>query len=196
VIFLAHQPSLDAYWRAIILFGRNSAAYKFALGSALLECVRRRQTFVTLEDLAPTFARSVTDHLTESDRQGTSTSGKFPTACRQFSEKKITETELQAATVTFGFANVIDAFHIVNQGESAKRFFIDERKTCGGIVLTDDLLSLGEMFQYRNLGAEVESRWKLVEPTERRIAVFIESGASVVRTLTTSDRPGCHSASG
>ena len=161
--FLAHQPSLDAYWRAIILFGRNSAAYKFALGSALLECVRRQQTFVKLEDLAPRFAKAVTDHLKGSDRQGTSTSSRFLTACRQFNEKKITETDLQAATVKFGFANVIDAFHVVNQGEIEKRFFVDERKTRGGIVLTDDLLRLGEMFQYRNLGAEVEARWKLVE---------------------------------
>jgi hypothetical protein len=30
------QPSLDNYWRAIILFGRNVAAYKFALGKTLL----------------------------------------------------------------------------------------------------------------------------------------------------------------
>ncbi len=37
----------------------------------------------------------------------------------------------------------------------------------GGIVLTDDLLRLGEMFQYRNLGAEVEARWKLVETAGR-----------------------------
>ncbi len=161
--FLAQQPSLDAYWRAIILFGRNSAAYKFALGSALLEYVRRQQTFVKLEDLAPRFAKAVTDHLKGSDRQSTSTSSKFLTACRKFNEKEITETDLQAATVKFGFANVIDAFHVVNQGEIDKRFFVDERKTRGGIVLTDDLLRLGEMFQYRNLGAEVEARWKLVE---------------------------------
>jgi hypothetical protein len=33
------HPSLDNYWRAIILFGRNVASYKFALGKSLLEMV-------------------------------------------------------------------------------------------------------------------------------------------------------------
>ena len=42
VTYPAHQPSLDAYWRAIILFGRHPAAYKFALGSTLQQCVQRQ----------------------------------------------------------------------------------------------------------------------------------------------------------
>jgi hypothetical protein len=162
-LFVASQPSLDAYWRAIILFGRNSAAYKFALGQALLGCVQRQQTFVTLEDLAPAFARAVTDHLKANDRQGTSGSSRFLTVCRDFNAGKLTESELHTHTVKLGFVNVIDAFHVVNQGEVEKRFFVDERKTRGGITLTDDLLRLAELFQYRNLGSEVEARWKLVE---------------------------------
>lgn len=31
------QPTLENYWRAVILFGRNVASYKFALGKSLLE---------------------------------------------------------------------------------------------------------------------------------------------------------------
>ena len=31
------SPSLDSYWRSIILFGRNVASYKFALAKSLLE---------------------------------------------------------------------------------------------------------------------------------------------------------------
>lgn len=34
--FQQEYPSLDSYWRAVILFGRNVATYKFALGKALL----------------------------------------------------------------------------------------------------------------------------------------------------------------
>jgi hypothetical protein len=30
--FLEVQPSIENYWRALILFGRNVASYKFALG--------------------------------------------------------------------------------------------------------------------------------------------------------------------
>jgi len=40
---------------------------------------------------------------------------------------------------------------------------MDERKTKGGIVLTDNFYKLGEQFQYENLIEETEARWRLVE---------------------------------
>jgi 5-methylcytosine-specific restriction endonuclease McrA len=40
---------------------------------------------------------------------------------------------------------------------------MDERKTKGGITLTDNFYRLGEQYQYDNLAAETESRWRLVE---------------------------------
>jgi hypothetical protein len=50
--FINIDPTLDAYWRAIILFGRNSASYKFALGKGLLEIAYAEKTFITLDELA------------------------------------------------------------------------------------------------------------------------------------------------
>jgi len=35
--FIHQAPTLDNYWRSIILFGRNVASYKFALAQALLD---------------------------------------------------------------------------------------------------------------------------------------------------------------
>lgn len=35
--FAYEIPSLDSYWRSIVLFGQNVASYKFALAGALLE---------------------------------------------------------------------------------------------------------------------------------------------------------------
>ena len=35
--FTEVQPTLENYWRSVILFGRNVASYKFALGKSLLE---------------------------------------------------------------------------------------------------------------------------------------------------------------
>ncbi|MDQ3691169.1 MAG: HNH endonuclease, partial [Chloroflexota bacterium] len=55
-------------------------------------------------------------------------------------------------------------FHVVNQAEVPTRFFIDERSnSTRGIRLTDHFLTVREGFQYRNLPAEVEARWRLVE---------------------------------
>jgi len=63
-----------------------------------------------------------------------------------------------------GFANVIDVFYVVHDGDIAVRFFHDDRKDkTKSIRLTDDLFKLSEQYQYRNLPSEVEARWRLVE---------------------------------
>jgi hypothetical protein len=141
--FAEVHPSLDNYWRAIILFGRNVASYKFCLGKALLELAQQGKTVVPLTDLALPFARHLTAHLKLSDKQATSSSSKFLEACRQFNRGELTEAQLQDATVRLGFNNVIDAFHVVGNGEIGVRFFVDERNTpTRGIRLTDEVLKL------------------------------------------------------
>lgn len=161
--FVETNPTTDAYWRSVILFGKNSASYKFALGKALLEAADQGKTFVTLEELAEPYARNLIDHLQKSDRQGTSPSSRFLEACRKFSRGEMAKDELLTQTARLGFANVIDAFHKVNQAEIPVRFFVDERTPRGGINLTDELLALREDLQYGNLNQEVEARWRLVE---------------------------------
>ncbi len=161
--FVQTSPTKDAYWRSIILFGRNSASYKFALGKALLEAANQEKNFVSLEELAEPYARNLVDHLRKSDRQGTSPSSGFLQVCRNFSRGEIDKDRLLAQTARLGFVNVIDAFHNVNQAEIPMRFFVDERGTRRGISLTDELLALKEDFQYGNLNQEVEARWSLVE---------------------------------
>ena len=161
--FVQANPTTDAYWRAIILFGKNSASYKFALGKTLLELARQEKTFVTLEELAEPYARHLVEHLRRMDRQGTSTSSKFLKSCRQFASGELSKDRLLERTARSGFVNVIEAFHNVNQSEIPTRFFSDERTTRGGIALTDALLALKDDFQYRNLSDEVEARWRLVE---------------------------------
>ena len=61
--FVESSPTTDAYWRSIILFGSNSATYKFALGKALLEMAPSNANFVSLEDLALPYARNLVEHL-------------------------------------------------------------------------------------------------------------------------------------
>jgi len=67
------------------------------------------------------------------------------------------------STVRRGFVNVIDAFHVVNQGDTPVRFFNDDRKARGGITLTDDFFHLAEGSQFNNLPQEAEARWNLVK---------------------------------
>lgn len=161
--FYQVEPTLENYWRGIILFGKNVASYKFALAHALYDLKPDGSDLILLEDLAVPFSDHLCRHLKHAPKQITSRSSKFITACSQFNNGEITRDELTAITVRQGFNNVIDAFHNVNQGEIEKRFFIDERKTHKGIRMTENFYYLGESQQYRNLSFETDARWSLVE---------------------------------
>ena len=162
--FIEVSPTLDNFWRSVILFGRNVAAYKFALAHSLLELAAEGKAAVTLGELAVPFTAHVCRHLALSDRQATSRSSRFLDACREFNAGGLTHEALIDATARLGFGNVIDAFHVVNQGEVGVRFFADARSgPARGLRLTDELFRLREQFQGRNLPQEVEARWRLVE---------------------------------
>lgn len=165
--FLAKAPTLDANWRAVVLFGRNVASYKFALGKTLLELANRPDDRVPLEDVAAPFARNLCEHLRQVDKQTTSQSSKFLDVCRAFNRGDLPEDKLIETTARLGFVNVIDAFHVVGAGPIPVRFFEDERTSGrsggGAIRLTDDLRRLAGSIQGANLADEAEARWRLVE---------------------------------
>lgn len=136
-----YQPTVVDNFRGIVLFGRNVASYKFALARALIELAGQGKTRVSLSDLAVPFSAHLAAHLKEAPRQATSASSKFLDACRQYNEGTLTREGLIDATVRLGSNNVIDAFHVVAGQDVSDRFFIDERRTQGGIVLTAGLCS-------------------------------------------------------
>ncbi|WP_137145091.1 HNH endonuclease domain-containing protein [Mycolicibacterium sp. CR10] len=160
--FAYELPSLDSYWRAIVLFGQNVASYKFALAGALLE-IGADAEIVTLDMLALPFATRVAEHLRTHDKQGTFQKSQFLDACRAFNTGELGDDGLRAKTVRLGFQNVIDAFHVVDQAEVPERSFIDERKNQKGIRITDHLRELLADGHGPNLREEAEARWRLVE---------------------------------
>jgi 5-methylcytosine-specific restriction endonuclease McrA len=162
--FTANDPTLESYWRAIILFGRNSASYKFALAKSLIELSGRSGSdLITLEQLAEPFSRNLCEHLQLADKQGTRSSGKFLETCRQFNHEQVSKDVLMEQTTKLGFVNVIDAFHVVNNVDVPERFFIDERKQSKGIRATDALYKLFSDKDACSLKNETEARWRLVE---------------------------------
>lgn len=162
--FIQSLPTLENYWRSIILFGQNVASYKFALAHSLLELAGSGRSFVSLEELAIPYTKHLSTHLQSVPKQSTSSNSRFLDSCRAFNEGRIDQEQLITSAVRLGFNNVIDAFHIVNKASIPQRFFMDERRGPNrGITLTDSLLALPEVFQSQNLPNEVEARWKLVE---------------------------------
>ena len=172
--FVDVEPTLENYWRAIILFGRNTASYKFALAKSLIDVsLDSKSDLITLDDLALPYAMHLCEHLKHSPKQSTARSSKFIQACMDFNQGAITETKLIDITTKEGFKYVLDAFHVVNTKAVHERFydvideefFIDERKFNKGIRLTDNLFKLFYVFDHsaENLNQETESRWNLVE---------------------------------
>jgi len=161
--FTGREPSLEDYWRGIVLFGRNVASYKFALAKSLLDMKPESGQLIKLTDLAPHFAGHLVEHLKHSPKQATSASSKFLEACKAYAIDSDDKELLVEQTIRLGFNNVIDAFHIVGSGELPRKFYLDERSEHKGIRITDEFSQLLEGFQSINLLSEVESRWRLVE---------------------------------
>jgi hypothetical protein len=156
--FYEVEPTLDNYWRAIILFGRNVASYKFALAKSLYELNAISNDLVNLEQLAEPFSRHLCEHLQHSPKQITSKSSTFLSSCTSHNNSILSHEQLIQQTAKLGFNNVIDAFHVVNGGEIAKRFFIDERKVNNGIRITDNFFKLAENEQFKSFESETEAR--------------------------------------
>ena len=162
--FQINDPSLESQWRSLILFGKNSATYKFAFAKSLLELVEKETNSISLSELARPFSRNITEHLKISDKQGNSSSSSFLNSCRDFNKGLINETELLNKTKKLGFVNVVDAFQNVHGGQIPNVFYEkDYSKGNKRIIITDNLLKLKESFHFQNFEYETEARWKLVE---------------------------------
>ena len=136
--FQVNDPSLESQWRAIILFGKNSATYKFAFAKSLLELVNNETTRISLKELSEPFSRNILNHLKKNDKQGNSKSSTFLNGCRSYLSNKIELRELLKLTERMGFVNVVDAFQNVN-GEVIPNPFYHKNYTDGKkeIIITD-----------------------------------------------------------
>lgn len=162
--FQENDPSLESQWRALILFGKNSATYKFAFGKALLELVSQEKTHISLSELSPLYVDNILHHLKMNDKQGNSNSSTFLEACRKYNSDEISYENLLSTTEKYGFNNVIDAFQNVNGGIIPQLFYEkDFNGKTKQIVITDHILKLKESTQFENLADEVDARWNLVE---------------------------------
>ena len=162
--FQINDPSLESQWRALILFGKNSATYKFAFAKSLLELVDKETTKISLRKLSKPFSKNIIEHLKENDKQGNSKSSSFLNVCRNHIKGKISDNELWSKTEKLGFVNVVDAFQNLN-GAQIPDIFYEKNYKSGKkeIVIKDNLLKLKESFHFQNFNQEVEARWNLVE---------------------------------
>lgn len=90
--FYQADPTLENYWRGVILFGRNVASYKFALASALYEVDKTGNDLITLDQLAVPFSRYLCEHLKHAPKQITSRSSQFLRICLECNGEVLVKT--------------------------------------------------------------------------------------------------------
>ena len=134
-LFQEEKPSLESYWRSVVLFGRNTASYKFSLAESLLDFAKQGKTTVSLDELANPFSGNICRHIKKEERQATNASSTFLEACSDFVKEKISHEQLINSTVNNGFRYVLDCFHKVNGEELPVRFY---EKSGKQLILTDD----------------------------------------------------------
>lgn len=162
--FQESHPSTESYWRSIILFGSNSASYKFALAKSLIDLSKEGKTEVAIDEIAVPFSKYICEHLKEHPRQCVNQSSTFLNTCKTYLDDGLSYDEFIKQTVKYGFVNVLDAFHIVNGNEIPIRFFnVDSSFSKKRILLTDSLKYLSDKPFTADLVTETESRWNLVE---------------------------------
>jgi hypothetical protein len=164
--FYENDLSLDTLWRSIVLIGKNTKSYKFALGKSIIQLASEGKQNISMRDLAPYFARNTLEHVMSGNKQGTGdgNSGPFLEACQKFIRKEITEENLFVVTEKTAFGNVIERFHTVNQGETPKSFYDwSAFKKDKKIFLKDEVFNILQSSHGSSLIHEIEARWKLVE---------------------------------
>ena len=101
----------ESAWRALILYGANSATYKFAFGTVLLEHASNNgPSTVSVAELAPRFAELLCAALGREPRHGTAAKSRFLDACRAYNARELDRDLLCQRTEELGFANVVTAF--------------------------------------------------------------------------------------
>lgn len=162
--FIIKSPSIDAYFRGIILFGKNTASYKFTLGKAIIDLTKQKKDFVSEKELAIPFIEYTNEHFQNGSSQITANSSKYFDSYEAYNSKKISLDELIKHTLNNPFKNVIDRFHTINSEQSPTTFYErTEKNGVKGIVITDNIYKLQELNHLENIIEEIEARWRLVE---------------------------------
>ena len=161
--FIYRTPNLESYWRGLILFGRNTASYKFAFAKSLLELKPESGQLLKLEDIAPVFSRNLIEHLKVAPKQIISPSSSYLSSLVKNGIETVNQQKVIEDTLKLGFVNVVDAFQNIGTSEIPHKFYLNEVPINKGIRITDNFSKLMESIQFANLDAEVDSRWSLVE---------------------------------
>lgn len=154
--------SVSDLWRAIVLYGLNTATYKMALGKCLADLVREGRSQIAIDDLADRFFRLYTERL-ENGKPQLVTPGR-QSVMEQVVELdnlgQISKDEVIRRVKTQPFSEVIPRFHTVYREVVPVKFYEVEHDQ---LTITDEAFVLFSDNAGQDLIDELSSRWSLLE---------------------------------
>ena len=171
------------YWRSIILYGRNVATYKIALGQVLLDAAAQDVSTISMPDLSLAFFRAyrtrLANGLPQMNIRGRTT--LLERVVASYNDGSLTENQATEIVERAGFNDVVPRFHTVGQESLEKRFYI---QTQMGLTITDALADVVHGSSIQDLRSELDSRWSLLEAafaTDYDAATLATDGESIYR---------------
>lgn len=150
-------------WRAIVLYGLNTATYKIALGRALSELARAGRDRVSMNELAEVFFDLYVTRLRNGGRPQLSHPNRLTVMERVVTlhnAGRIDREEAIARVARDAFDDVLPRFHTVGDRAVPISFY---ETTPDGLVLTDAAFELLTPPEATVLDAELGARWDLLE---------------------------------
>jgi 5-methylcytosine-specific restriction endonuclease McrA len=153
--------------RAILVFGKNSATYKFALLKTLMESPAVDQ--LKHEEIGEPFLKHLVEHHRNCPHQHNRGETKLTKAIDDYIHENTTWNELFKVAEASIYNNVFDAFQNIGGGTIEKDHLLFEHDKKGKrIVLTDNLNGVLDNEGARQLlSQEAEARWRVVEEAWR-----------------------------
>ena len=151
----------EKYWRALILFGKNSSTYKMALGKCLLDYAEKGRDKVSLDDLASNFYNLYVDKVKNKKPQGL-TSGRHTYVEQAINEVLWTGRPQGEALEIIKQKSlkemVLQKFHNFNEKPIDIEFYrLSDSKQ--NLILDKSLMDLPSSVNYNFFETEISSRW-------------------------------------
>jgi hypothetical protein len=164
--YLETQSSSINTFRTLVLFGKNTATYKFAFCDALLKLNPVNE--IKYDDLRDDFMKELVSHYNENRHQFKSGPTKLTQAMDHYLKGSQSESEwheLLTVAERNIYNNVFDAFQNVGQGTINKEFMLFEhdRKRRKLVVTDNTNMILNNDHAKQIIARENQSRWELVE---------------------------------
>jgi 5-methylcytosine-specific restriction endonuclease McrA len=158
-----NEPSQpEDFWRAVILYGLNSATYKIALAQCLVQYGRGDQNDIPVEQLAGDFFGVYKERLT-SGRPQLAQPNRWTIMERVVVQERtgmLSRDEAIAYVAREAFNDVLPRFHTVSDRSLPFTFYVFDGKR---LRLDDAVFDLFANGNHQDLVEETNARWDLLE---------------------------------